>query len=156
MPPHPAVLRRHAVTRVWLRPATTSDLTGILDLSVLVMGPQLERVLDFDAQRHRDDLRRSFDPATMRVILSDAGTIGCIAAEPHPDHTAIHSFCVAPAWQGHGIGGRVLAAMLAERPVLPHRLEVVKHSRAIAFYQRAGFRIIADGGFEWGMERPAS
>jgi hypothetical protein len=44
----------------------------------------------------------------------------------------------------------VLDAILAERPDLPHRLEVLKESPAQRFYARAGF--LRTGETDWDVQ----
>ena len=137
-------------------PACEDDFERLLDLRLRVMREHLERVGRYDPDRARAMLRRRFNPATMRLIEVDGAVMGCVDVVPHPDHVEIGLFYLEPAAQGRGLGRSVLDAILAETPLLPHRLEVLKRSRAARLYERAGF--VRMGETEWDVqfERPAS
>ncbi len=134
--------------------ATDADFDRLLDLRLRVMRAHLERVGRFDPERARAMLRRRFSPATMRLIRVDGAVAGCVDVVPRTDHVEIGLFYLEPARQGRGLGSAVLDAILAERPGLPHRLEVLKESPAARLYERAGF--VRTGETEWDVqyERP--
>ncbi|WP_376088664.1 GNAT family N-acetyltransferase [Roseomonas sp. CCTCC AB2023176] len=119
------------------------------------MREHLERVGRFDPERARAMLRRRFDPATMRLVLVDGDLAGCVDVAPRGDHVEIGLFYLEPAHQGRGLGRSVLDAILAERPGLSHRLEVLKGSPAQRFYARAGFRRTGETEWDVQFERPA-
>lgn len=47
-----------------------------------------------------------------------------------------------------------MAVLLAERPGLPVRLEVLKQSQAVGFYRRLGFAQLREQAFDRAMELP--
>ena len=108
----------------------------------------------FDPGRRRARFRDSFDAGHTRLILRGEASAGCVTAEPHPDHLEIRDFLIEPAWQGQGLGGAVLRALLNEEPARPTRLEVLKGSRAAGLYLRHGFVRIAEQDFDDLYERP--
>lgn len=112
------------------------------------MRPHLERLGRFDPARRRARMRAAFDPAAFRLIEAEGGRAGCVALLKHPDHREIHSFYLEPWAQGRGLGRAVLDALLAERPHLPIRIEVLKESPAARFYERAGFRLTGESEFD--------
>lgn len=77
------------------------------------------------------------------------------ASEPHWHLTLLG---VSPAYQGQGIGGKLLQPVLqeADRTKLPCYLETSTTS-AVRFYQRHGFEIVYHGTFAgreyWAMKR---
>ncbi len=121
-----------------------------------VMRPHLERLGRYDPARRRARMRAGFDPAAFRLIESNGRVLGCVAVLDGADYREIHSFYLEPDAQGRGLGRAVLDAILAERPGIPTRLEVLKQSPAARFYERAGFRLTEETGFDRLYERPAA
>ncbi len=137
-----------------LRPATEADFEALLALSIEVMRGHLERLGRFDPARRRARMRAAFNPRTTWVAEDGAGLLGCIACTRHPDHLEVHSFYLAPRAQGRSLGGAILAEVLAGAPHLPVRIEVLKESPALRFWQRQGFQVTGEQPFDWVMERP--
>jgi GNAT superfamily N-acetyltransferase len=131
-----------------------ADFESLLDLSVRVLRPDLERVGRFDPERRRARMRAACDPATLRVIEIDGRLVGCIAAMPAADHVEVHSFYLEPSVQGRGLGGAVFSALLADHPGLPIRIEILKGSPAHRFWEKQGFVRIGEQEFDWLYERP--
>jgi ribosomal protein S18 acetylase RimI-like enzyme len=118
-----------------------------------VMRAHLERLGRFDPARRRARMRAGFDPAAFRLIEAEGRLAGCVAVLDHPDHREIHSFYLEPWAQGRGLGRAVLDTVLAERPRLPTRIEVLRQSPAARFYERAGFRLTGESEFDLHFER---
>ncbi len=138
-----------------LRPVGEADFEPLLDLSIRVLRADLERVGRFDPDRRRSRMRAGFDPATLSAIEVDGRLVGCIGAVPAADHLEIHAFYLDPAVQGQGLGAAIVAAVLAAHPGLPTRIEVLKGSAVLAFWEKQGFRVMAEQPFDWFCERPA-
>lgn len=138
-----------------LRPVGEADFEPLLDLSVRVLRPDLDRVGRFDPARRRARMRAAFDPATLRAIEVDGRLAGCIAAVPAGDHLEVHSFYLEPAVQGRGLGAAVFAALLAAHPAQPVRIEVLKGAGVHRFWEKQGFRRTGEQDFDWFYERPA-
>ena len=117
-----------------------------------VMRAHLERLGRFDPARRRARMRAGFDPASFRLIEAEGRLAGCVAVLDHPDHREIHSFYLEPWAQGRGLGRAVLDTVLAERPRLPTRIEVLRQSPAARFYERAGFRLTGESEFDLHFE----
>ena len=78
-------------------------------------------------------------------LLEAAGQLaGLLVLERHPDHAMIYSVAVAPAWQGEGLGQRLLRfaeAKAREWAVPELRLYTnARMTRNIAIYEAAGYR----------------
>lgn len=157
MQPHPELLRGPALSApaFRLRPVAEADFEPLLDLSIRVLRADLERLGRFDAERRRRRMREGFDPSAMRAIESEGSLLGCIATAEAEDHVELYGFYLEPAAQGRGLGAAVFAALLAELPARPIRIEVLKGSRARRFWERQGFRFVAAQDFDDLMERPA-
>lgn len=139
-----------------LRAVTEADFEPLLSLSIRAMRADLERIGRFDPDRRRARMRAGFDPRTMRVIEVDGVLAGCIAVEIAADHLEIQSFYLDPPFQRAGLGSAVLRRVLASHPGLSCRIEVVKQSAALGFWQAMGFRTLREQEFDWLCERPAN
>ncbi|WBV44156.1 GNAT family N-acetyltransferase [Pseudoroseomonas cervicalis] len=137
------------------RPATEADFERLLDLSIRTMRPQLEAIGRWDPARRRARMREGFDPAATRRIEAPDGTLlGCVSVFAGEDFFEISGFYLEPACQGAGLGRAVMRAILEEHPDRPARVEVLKGSRALEFYRRLGFAVLAEQEFDWLLERP--
>lgn len=156
MQPHPDLLRGSALSApdFRLRPVAEADFEPLLDLSIRVLRADLERLDRFDPDRRRRRMREGFDPRVMQAIEGEAGLLGCIATAEAAGHVELYGFYIEPGAQGRGLGAAVFAALLAELPALPIRIEVLKGSRARRFWERQGFRFLAAQDFDDLMERP--
>ena len=138
-----------------LRPVSEADFEPLLSLSIRVLRAELERLGRFRPELRRERFRAIFKPATLSAIEVAGECAGCIGAEPHSDHLHIHAFYVQPEFQGCGLGAAVLAQVTGQYARLPVRIEVLKGSAALGFWQRQGFRQSGEEDFDLLLERPA-
>ena len=123
-----------------LRSALPADVYWIAELRAVVMRPDLERLGRFDPERVRQRFVDAFDPARTFVIAESGVPVGVIAVRPETDGQWIEHFYIAPAFQGRGIGGQVLAHVMAvHADARPYRIDVLQGSAARRLYERAGF-----------------
>ena len=123
-------------------PTGSDDLEALVAIRIAAMRESLERVGRFDPVRARQRLVDSFRPEHTRLILVQGELAGCVALGPRPDGDLwLEHFYLAPEFQRHGLGGTVLARLLAETDVTGGaiRLSVLIESPANHFYQRFGF-----------------
>jgi GNAT superfamily N-acetyltransferase len=138
-----------------LRPAAEADFESLLDLSIRVMQPHLERIGRYDPARRRARLRAAFEGGGMHVIAMRGRTAGCIGIEPGPEGVELHSLYLEPALQGQGLGAAVVAQVLASAPSATFRIEVLKQSPARRFWERQGFALVGEQPYDWVLARPA-
>ena len=138
-----------------LRPVSEADFEPLLSLSIRVLRADLERLGRFKPELRRERFRAAFHPATLSAIEVAGVCVGCIGAEPRSDHLHIHAFYVQPEFQGCGLGAAVLARVTGQYARLPVRIEVLKGSSALGFWQRQGFRQSGEEDFDLLLERPA-
>ncbi|HWX51465.1 MAG TPA: GNAT family N-acetyltransferase [Roseomonas sp.] len=143
---------RGAAPSFRFRPATEADFEALLDLSIRTMRDHLERIGRYDPARRRSVARAAFETGALRVIEMDGAMAGCIGVLRHPDHVEINGFFLEPALQGRGLGSAILRAVLAECEGQPVRLQVLKQSPAIRFYERLGFIRTGEKPFDWTYE----
>ncbi|EFH12848.1 GNAT family N-acetyltransferase [Pseudoroseomonas cervicalis] len=137
------------------RPAAEADFERLLDLSIRTMRPQLEAIGRWDPARRRARMREGFDPAATRCIEApDGRLLGCVSVFAGDEVTEVSGFYLEPDCQGAGLGRAVMRAILAEHLDRPARVEVLKGSRAMDFYRRLGFALVAEQEFDWLLERP--
>ena len=87
------------------------------------------------------------------LLIAKGELVALVWVELHPEHLLIESLAVAPAHQGHGHGGRMLAhaeALAADQGLRLVRLYTnQKFTSNIEFYQRHGYGIDGEETF-WG------
>ncbi|MEU8705306.1 GNAT family N-acetyltransferase [Streptomyces sp. NPDC048565] len=124
-----------------LRPATPEDVEAIAELRAVVMRPDLERLGRYDEHRVRQRLRDSYVPEHTSIVEADGAFAGSVTLRPAEVGRVLESFYLDPALQGRGIGGAVLAGLLActDAEGVPVRLQVLQGSAARRLYARHGF-----------------
>ncbi|MBW9116421.1 GNAT family N-acetyltransferase [Rhizobium cauense] len=85
----------------------------------------------------------NFDVFGHEVIEQDELQIGCVATTWNDDHLFIEKLYIAPAFQGKGIGARVLKTKVAQaaRRGMSTKLSVLRTNPADRFYRREGFAL---------------
>jgi GNAT superfamily N-acetyltransferase len=92
--------------------------------------------------------QRLVPDAAFLVVELEGHIVGTAFARPGADDCILlRRMYILPHAQGRGIGRQMLAACLAAFPrARAARLEVEpRNARAIAFYERAGFRVVGEG-----------
>jgi len=136
------------------RPATGADFEALLDLSVRVMRPHLERVGRWDPALRRARMEAAFAGGGMQVIEDQGQPIGCIGLEPGAKSVTLHSLYLEPERQGRGLGAAIVAQALALHPGRAFAIEVLKQSPARRFWERQGFVLVGEQPYDWVMARP--
>ncbi len=132
--------------RSWtLTPATPADADWLADLRALGLKADLERFGRWDHERIRQNFLHEYVPANTDLIVWEGRPVGAVAVRPEPAEQWLEHFYLDPALQGRGIGGQVLRHVLREhRDARPYRLVVIRGSRVLGLYERAGFRHESD------------
>lgn len=115
-----------------------ADAGWMAELRAVVMRPDLTRLGRFDPRYVRRRFLDAYAPDLTRVIVVDGADAGLIAVRPDGDVRWIEHFYLDPSLQGRGVGGAVLACVLAEEQG-PFRLNVLRGSGARRLYERHGF-----------------
>lgn len=124
-----------------LRPAGAADIEAIAELRAVVMRPDLERLGRYDERRVRERFLRSYSPEHPRTIIVGGVFAGSVTLRPAEDGRLLEHFYLAPEFQGRGLGGDVLRALLERTDAegAPVRLNVLQGSPARRLYERFGF-----------------
>jgi GNAT superfamily N-acetyltransferase len=131
--------------------ATLADLDALVALRIEAMRESLERIGRFDPARARERFTSSFDPACTRHIVANGHRVGFIVVKQAAEGLLLDHLYVRPGQQGQGIGGRVLADVLADADArhLPVHLGALRESASNAFYLRHGFHQVSES--EWDL-----
>jgi ribosomal protein S18 acetylase RimI-like enzyme len=130
-------------------PATRDDLDALVELRIEAMRESLQRVGRFDPARARERFASTFDPAHTRHVLANGQRVGFIVVKPHAEGLLLDHLYLLPGHQGQGIGGHVLAELLADADAQrsPIHVGALRESAANAFYLRHGFHPVSES--EW-------
>jgi ribosomal protein S18 acetylase RimI-like enzyme len=81
------------------------------------------------------------------VLVRDGSDVGFVMLTENQHSIQIHTVCISPDFQGHGVGTEAIQAIVdrAHRAGCNLILSVLKsNGRAEALYQRLGFSVVAD------------
>jgi ribosomal protein S18 acetylase RimI-like enzyme len=108
--------------------------------------------MQFDAQRAH--YQRHFSLANHEILTIDGDPVGRTLIDRSRDELRLVDIALLPEHRGSGIGSVLVRELLAESVATgkPVRLHAFKPSRAVAFYERLGFRRVADEGVYWALE----
>jgi len=129
--------------------ASAEDLDALVELRIEAMRESLERIGRFDPARARERFASTFDPVHTRHVLVNGQRVGFIVVKRHVDGLLLDHLYLRPGHQGQGIGGHVLAALLADADAqrLPVHVGALRESASNAFYLRHGFHPVSES--EW-------
>ena len=102
--------------------------------------------------------RGSFPAAEFAIILQGAEPVGRMVIDRGPESIRVVDLALLPAHCHRGLGTLLLRRVCAEAAAAgrPVRLSVLKQNRAVGWYERLGFRRIAEAGpydeMEWRPE----
>lgn len=109
--------------------------------------------MQFDAQRRH--YRTHFPDAAFDVIVAGGRPVGRLYVDRRLEEIRVVDIALLPEERGQGVGGRLLAALIAEgaRSDRPVRIHVERTNRARSLYDRLGFVSIAEDGVYHLLER---
>ncbi|MEW9805359.1 N-acetyltransferase family protein [Mesorhizobium sp. ZMM04-5] len=130
-----------------LRPARREDFAFAAAIYIDSMRPLMQRLARWNEEERRAALRRSFRAADTSVIILDGRDIGWIQVTERDTDYNLAQLQLLDDYCGLGIGTRLIGALLdkASREEKTVSLSVVRNNRAIALYERLGFRIVDPG-----------
>jgi len=125
-------------------PATTDATVAIVDATA--WQPRVVRLLGIDAEALPRLLERTANhplPHPGALIERDGEALACGLLKLEGDHAGLFAIATAPAWQAHGLGRAVVAALLAaarHRGATIAYLQVTAdNAPARALYRHFGF-----------------
>ena len=137
------------MTPVALRPATSADSEFCYQLHKAAMRSYVTATWGWDEHVQREHHARAFNPSRWQIITAGGTDIGMLDIEHRPDEIYLARIEIHPDHQGHGIGTRLVSALLDEArqngKALVLDVLAVNH-RAQALYQRLGMTEVARHG----------
>ncbi len=139
-----------------LRPATADDYDFLRWLHRATMREYVERTWGWDEDVQAAMFRERFDPAREQIVVVDGRDVGVLRVERREDQLFLAGLLIAPAHQGHGLGGAILTDLRAEaaRAGLPLTMQVLKVNPARRLYERHGLRVTAETTTHYLMSTP--
>ena len=137
------------MTAIALRPATPADSEFCYQLHKAAMGGYVTAIWGWDEQVQRDFHTRAFNPGRWQIIAADGADIGMLDVEYRPGEIYLARIEVCPGHQGHGIGTRLISALIDEAGQKGQDLildVLTVNQRAMALYQRLGMTEVARHG----------
>jgi ribosomal protein S18 acetylase RimI-like enzyme len=137
------------MTTIELRPATPADNEFCYQLHKAAMGEYVRAIWGWDEQVQRGFHARAFNPGRWQIITAGGKDIGMIDVEHRPGEIYLARIEVHPHYQGHGIGSRLIRALIDEATQKGQALVLdvlTVNARALALYQRLGMTEIAQHG----------
>jgi ribosomal protein S18 acetylase RimI-like enzyme len=101
--------------------------------------------LNLQFRAMRQGYRSMFPRGQFSIILANGTPVGRVVVDRSAEEIHVVDIVVSPAQRGRSIGARIINALIEEarQARKPVRLQVLKNSRAIGFYQRLGFSRIS-------------
>ena len=126
-----------------LRPATADDYDFLRWLHHATLREYVDRTWGWDEDVQAAMFHEHFDPAKEQIVVVDGRDVGVLRVERREDELFLAELLIAPAHQGQGLGGAILADLRTEaaRTGLPLTLQVLKINPARRLYERHGLRV---------------
>ncbi len=137
------------MTVIALRPATAADSEFCFQLHKAAMGEYVTAIWGWDDQWQRDSHARKFAPGHWQIITADGTDAGILIVDYRPAEIYLSRIEIHPGYQGHGIGTRLISALIHEAAQRGQDLVLdvlAVNNRAQALYQRLGLNEVARHG----------
>lgn len=140
-----------------LRPATAADSEFAHQTKKAAFREYVEKVWGWDEDEQRRLHERRFASQDFQVIQVSGVDVGILAVTRQADCVKVNQMFILPEYQSRGIGAACMRRIIEEAATsnLPVRLQVLKvNARALAFYERLGFKRVSESDTHVMMERP--
>ena len=135
-------------TDLTFRMAVAADVGCLTDCFVGAMRETLTATRgQWNEASERAQFREQLDLRETRIIRAGTLDVGFVMLARQYDALQIHTLCIAPEYQGKGIGSQVTTDVIQQGVQTGSRviLSVLKtNNRAEALYRRLGFRVIEE------------
>ncbi|UCC78267.1 MAG: GNAT family N-acetyltransferase [Candidatus Zixiibacteriota bacterium] len=141
-----------------LRKATPADSEFAYRTKKAAFGQYVEQVWGWDEEEQRRLHSRRFSSQDFSVIQLSGADVGIMAIVQETDCVKLNQIFILPEYQGRGIGMACTKRVIEDAAAagLSVRLQVLKvNNRAIAFFQKSGFKKVGESDTHIRMERPS-
>lgn len=122
------------------RKATEDDVALTYSIKRRSTKHLIEKIWGWEDNFQIDYYRKNFAPGKTQIIIHDNSEIGFFVINEDPDKVFIENILIDPAFQGKGIGTKVLADIIIGAANKKIELQVFKiNVRAKQLYERLGF-----------------
>jgi len=138
------------MTVIALRPARAADSEFCFELHKAAMGEYVTAIWGWDEQRQREHHDRGFAPEAWQIITADGTDAGILIVDYRPAEIYLSRIEIHPDYQGHGIGTRLISALIDEAAQRGQDLVLdvlTVNNRAHALYQRLGMKEVGRHGY---------
>lgn len=129
------------MSELGLRAATNTDYHFIYEVQKITMWEYVDQTWGWDEAVQQARFEQKFDPTKNQIIVTGDTDIGVFWAEPRPNAFFLAKIYILPAYQGRGLGSRLIESTIKKAAELgvPVSLRVLKTNPARRLYQRLGF-----------------
>jgi GNAT superfamily N-acetyltransferase len=141
-----------------LRPAADGDFEFAFKAKREALGPYVEARWGWDESMQRDLHRARWVERSWFIVVLAQRPVGTVSVELTAEFVRFGEFYLLPAYQGQGLGAKVLRGVLAraDASALPVKLEYLKCNPVGSLYRRPGFEIVAENDTHFFLvRRPA-
>ena len=132
-------------TEYTLRSATPDDFPFAWALYGGLMRGLSQDLNLWHEKAQRALIRSTVNSGDVSIIVADRQPVGWLQLQDDEDALYLHQFYITPAYQGRGIGTRLIESILqrARTQAVPVHLWVVRNNdQARRLYQRLGFKVV--------------
>lgn len=144
--------------RIALRPAVEADCQFAFEAKRHALGPHIMVRWAWDEAWQLALHRRRWLERPWSIIEAAGVPIGTLSLAEKSDHIQFGEFYLLPAFQGQGVGGRLLGEVTAhaDGARLPIHLEYLKWNPVGSLYRRHGFERVGENDIHYFMVRRTS
>ncbi|MFM5151041.1 GNAT family N-acetyltransferase [Aeromonas hydrophila] len=122
--------------------------------------PYVEAVFGWDDEMQRERLTSEYEPHWFSWIQAGSERVGLLCCKPYEDALHVHLLIIFPRYQGRQLGSAVMARLHREAASEGrHRVTLSSFSanqRAIEFYRRLGYQVVAEESAFVSLSRPVT
>ena len=122
--------------------------------------PYVEAVFGWDDEMQRERLTSEYEPHWFSWIQAGSERVGLLCCKPYEDALHVHLLIIFPRYQGRQLGAAVMDRLhLDAASEGRHRVTLSSFSanqRAIEFYRRLGYQVVAEESAFVSLSRPVT
>jgi GNAT superfamily N-acetyltransferase len=136
-------------------PQTPEARDFAFEVKRAAMGPHIMARWGWDEAFQRNFHEQRFRDTPLSRIVHNGQAVGTVALTALADHLRLDEFYLHPAYQGQGLGTRILnhCLAIANARGMPLRLRYLKWNPVGSLYRRHGFTVIDETDIHFIMER---